>query len=246
MQYGWSVTTSSTLASDGRLWTQRRTTAAVVSARARSPGRSTRVTPGSAPNRAATAVTTLSTSTPKAASFERSGSSSIPLSNPNQSAPRSRASSAALTPRMTLSGTTRCAPGCPSAGERVHPGRREKGQGGPVAVGRQAVRKREVVAAVLVRHAVGFVVRPLREQQRPGLARGLEGDTLGVKRLQPRGERVGVVVAGGESTVGVPIDLRLRATERQDGAAVLARHRQGPRAGFRRLEPVEQGGPAEA
>src|SRR2546429_496731 len=88
---------------------------AIASVRTRPSSGSLGVRPS---RRAAAAVTTLSTSTPKAASFERSGSSSIPLSNPNQSAPPTRASSAALTPRMTLSGTTRCAPGCPSARER--------------------------------------------------------------------------------------------------------------------------------
>src|SRR5947209_6690352 len=83
-----------------------------------SAGRSTRATPGRARNRAATPASTLSTSTPWAASLARSASTSRPVSNWSQAAPPTRPSSAALTPSRMLSGTTRTALGWPSARER--------------------------------------------------------------------------------------------------------------------------------
>src|SRR6266849_4281688 len=104
-EYGFSVTTSSTPASGGSWWRQRRTTGSLVSWAA---------------SRVASAAITLSTSTPWAASTARLASNTMPVSITSQSPvpPPTRWSSTALALRITLSGITRTAALCPMARER--------------------------------------------------------------------------------------------------------------------------------
>src|SRR2546430_9530582 len=112
--------------------------------------------------------------------------------------------------------------------------------------GRQAVREREILAAVLVRLAVGLGVGPGGQEQIPVRTGGLERNAPAVEDAHPLGERVGVIAARGEVAPGVPIDLLFGPAERQDRPSVLPRDREGAGSGLGRLKPVEERGPAEA
>ena len=110
---------------------------------------------------------------------------------------------------------------------------------------RQHVRKEIVGAVVLRPHGVGLRIRALRQQQLPLHA----GEPIiwnrGVERAHPRRERVGVVATRREHAARKPIDVALPAADRQDGAAVLARHGQHARRGVVDDHPIIECGAVE-
>src|SRR5207245_707075 len=82
----------------------------------------------------------------------------------------------------------------------------------------------------------------VRPQQSPPGAGRLLRDAQRVEGLDPDGQGILVIAARREQARLVPIDLRLGAADRQDGAAVLAGYRQGAARGSRGLGRIEKRG----
>ncbi len=108
------------------------------------------------------------------------------------------------------------------------------------------MREDEVRAGVLARHRIALGVIARRPQQLPLRSRQSVVRNAAIEVDHPGRQGVRVVAARRETSAGEPIDVAARAPDRQDRAAIFARHRQHLRRGVARENPVVQRRAVEA
>ena len=111
----------------------------------------------------------------------------------------------------------------------------------PGGVGGKPVGKGDRLPVGFHRDAVALAVGPVAQHRAPFTAGIAPGRLAGVEPGNPVGQRCGVPRAGGEdAVVGVPVDLLLRPSDRQDRASVFGGDRERPGPRIRRDQPIGQ------
>src|SRR5260221_450508 len=89
-------------------------------------------------------------------------------------------------------------------------------------ISRKNVRKDKIFSISFDGHAIGLFIGAVREQRSPRFSSVAVRNSARVEFVYPVRKRVGVVATRGEFSVsGVPVDLLLRSTYREDCAAIL-------------------------